>query len=275
MNDADFQVIRQVVRDRSGIVLEAGKAYLAESRLGPLVREERLGSLDALVARLRSPDANGLRIRVAEAMATTETYFFRDHLPFEALRSTILPEILARRSHVRTLNVWSAACSSGQEVYSVAMLLREHFGALPGWRVRLVASDLSREMLRRAQEGVYSQLEVNRGLPAPLLVRYFEKCGLDWRIRDELRRSVEFRRVNLVEPWPELPPMDLILLRNVLIYFDDAARRAALARARLLLGPDGCLVLGSAETPVLLDDGYERWQVDQTLFYRPRRSRRA
>jgi chemotaxis protein methyltransferase CheR len=274
VNDADFQVVRRVVRERSGIALEAGKAYLADARLGPLARDLGLGTPEALVARLRSPDANGLRRKVAEAMAVTETSFFRDALPFEALRSSILPGILARRAAERTLTVWSAACSSGQEIYSVAMLLREAFAGLPGWRVRLIASDLSGEMLRRAREGAYTQLEVNRGLPAGLLVKYFEKRGLEWRIRAELPASVEFREINLVEPWPELPPMDLVFLRNVLLYFEEGDKRSILARARRLLGTDGLLVLGSAETTYTLDDDYELVQAGRTMFYRPSRDRR-
>jgi chemotaxis protein methyltransferase CheR len=154
------------------------------------------------------------------------------------------------------------------------MLLREAFAGLPGWRVRLIASDLSGEMLRRAREGAYTQLEVNRGLPAGLLVKYFEKRGLEWRIRAELPASVEFREINLVEPWPELPPMDLVFLRNVLLYFEEGDKRSILARARRLLGTDGLLVLGSAETTYTLDDDYELVQAGRTMFYRPLRDRR-
>ncbi len=183
MTEQDFDYIRRVLQERSAIVLDPGKQYLVETRLAPLVRQLNLKSIDELVERLRSRPANGLVVQVVEAMVTTETSFFRDAHPFETLRKTVLPELIRRRQGERCLNVWCAACASGQEPYSVALLLREHFPELAGWKVLLLASDLSREVLARARAGRYNQIEVNRGLPAQLLVKYFRQHGLNWQLR--------------------------------------------------------------------------------------------
>ncbi len=266
----DFRYICDLVLDRSAIVLEPGKEYLVESRLTPLARREGVGGLDELIARLRQRTVNGLETRVVEAMTTNETSFFRDLHPFNALHKTILPDLLERRSSERTLGIWSAAASSGQEIYSIAMLLREHFPQLAGWKVRLLATDLSDEMVQRASEGLFSQLEVNRGLPAPLLLKYFEKQGAQWRINDEIRTSIEFRRMNLVEPWPQIPDMDVIFIRNVLIYFSVESKRDILAKVRQVLRRDGALFMGAAETTFSLDDSFERVQIEKTSCYRPR-----
>jgi chemotaxis protein methyltransferase CheR len=208
-----------------------------------------------------------------EAMAITETFFFRDGYPFEVLRQTVLPELVRRRADVRALNIWSAACSSGQEPYSVALLLQHHFPALSGWNIRLIASDLSAGMLERARRGRYSALEVSRGLPPELLGTYFQKQEDGWQIRDDLRRMVEFCPINLGGAWPALPPLDLVLLRNVLIYFDVPTRQQVLDRVRRVLRPDGYVVLGGAETTHNLDDGFLPVSFGQTSFYRLRGDR--
>ncbi|HVS36712.1 MAG TPA: protein-glutamate O-methyltransferase CheR [Gemmataceae bacterium] len=268
LNAADLQYLCVLVRQRSAIVLD-GKAYLFEARLGSLARREGFSSLDALVTHLRAGAADGLHEKVVESMTINETSFFRDLHPFEHLRTEVLPELMRARAAERRLNIWCAACSTGQEPYSVAMLIREHFPALTGWAVRILAADLSPDSLERARQGRYSQMEINRGLPARLLVKYFQKHGAEWRIKDEVRRMVEFRRANLIDPWPALPPQDVILLRNVLIYFDEATKKAILGKVRRLLRPDGRLFLGAAETTFNLDDGFERVQAGRTACYRP------
>lgn len=270
LSAAEFDYIRRLVLEQSAIVLDDDKQYLAESRLLPLARREGFASLSSMVASLLVKKFNGLHRLVVEAMTTNETSFFRDFHPFEALRRSILPQLLLKSVSNRELNIWSAACSSGQEPYSIAMLLHEDFPGMAGWNVRLIASEFSAEMLARAQEGCYSQLEVNRGLPAKLLVKYFRQHGADWQIADELRKRVEFQAINLAGFWPPLPPMDIILMRNVLIYFGVETKKQILRKARQLLKQDGVLFLGGAETTINLDDSFERLQIERTTCYRVR-----
>jgi chemotaxis protein methyltransferase CheR len=267
MTAQDFEFVCRLVRDQSAIVLEPGKEYLVEGRLAPVARQLDIGSVSALVGRLRAGPDPGLATRVVEAIATTETSFFRDHHPFETLRTAVLPELIRRRADEKQLNVWSAACSTGQEPYSLAILLREHFPDLAGWRVNILATDLSGEVLVRAAAGRYTQLEVNRGLSAGLLVKYFRQHGATWELAEDVRRAVEFRELNLVRPWPPLPRMDLIFLRNVMIYFDVDAKKAILGRVARLLRPDGYLLLGGAETTLNLDDSFRRVEALKGGFY--------
>jgi chemotaxis protein methyltransferase CheR len=273
LSTIDFEYIRTLVRDRSAIALDEGKAYLAEARLANLARREGFTSLDALLAKVRidRDHAGGLRQRVVEAMTTNESSFFRDVHPFEALRKVLIPDLIARRAGTRRIRIWCAACSSGQEPYSLAMLLREQFGLqLTGWEVSILATDLSSAMLERAQAGRYSQLEVNRGVPASLLVKAFRKEGSDWQLKDDVRAMVEFRHLNLIEPWPVLWPMDIVMLRNVLIYFETETKRQVLEAMARVLAPDGYLFLGAAETTLNLSESYDRVAVDRSLCYRPR-----
>jgi chemotaxis protein methyltransferase CheR len=267
MMDEDFDLIRKLLREQSAIVLDDDKQYLVEARLAPLVRERQLGSIGDLVAQLRKASANGLSRQIVEAMVTTETSFFRDHQPFETLRKTVLPELIERRRAERTLNIWCAASSSGQEPYSLALLIREHFPQLLGWKIKLLASDLSREMTTRAREGRYSQFEVNRGLPAALLVKYFEQHGTTWQLSPTIRAMVDYQEINLAETWPWLPPMDLVMLRNVMIYFGIETKKAILSKMGRLLRSDGYLVLGGAETTFNLDDSYRRVEALKAGFY--------
>ena len=269
---AEFDYIRRLVLEQSAIVLEEDKQYLAESRLFPLARREGFDSIASLVACLLAKKSDGLHRKVVEAMTTNETSFFRDFHPFEALRKSILPELLSRCAGSKELNFWSAGCSSGQEPYSLALLLQEYFPSLADWSVRIIATELSAEMLARARVGRYSQLEVNRGLPASLLVKYFRQHGSDWQIREDLRRRVEFQIMNLAEAWPLLPVMDLVLMRNVLIYFGVETKKKILSKIRQLLKPDGFLFLGGAETTFNLDDAFERVQFDRTICYRVRKT---
>ncbi len=264
---SDFDYVCRLVRERSGISLEPGKEYLVESRLSPLARREGFLNLQELIADLRRA-SNGLQYKVVEAMTTNETTFFRDVRPFEILRTVVLPQLISRRAGDRSLTVWSAACSSGQEPYSLAMLVREHFPSLLGsWRLQVIATDISREMLSRCRVGRFSQIEVNRGLPAQFLVKYFSKEGHEWQIKDELRRMVEFRELNLNDAWPGFPSVDIIFLRNVLIYFEVESKKAILAKMRRQLKPGGYLFLGGAETTLNLDDKFSALPGERTACY--------
>ena len=265
----DFDYLRKLLAEHTAIVLDAGKEYIAESRLAHLVVQEGFDSVPELIRTLRTNSFDALHRKVVNAMTNNETWFFRDLVPFEALRKQILPAVIATRAEQRSLSIWCAACSSGQEPYSVAMLLRESFPELRAWNVRLLATDISSSVLERAKAGHYSQLEINRGLPANLLARYFAREGLDWVIADEIRRTVEFRPFNLAEPWKEYPACDIVLIRNVLIYFDVPTKKAILARIRKSLRPDGYLLLGGAETTLNLDEKFERVQYQTTAYYRP------
>jgi chemotaxis protein methyltransferase CheR len=263
-----FEYVRQLVQRRSAIVLDSEKDYLVQSRLLPVARSAGLDSVQQLVERLQAQPEGPLHNQVVEAMTTNETSFFRDLHPFEALRTTVLPQLIAARASQRTLRIWSAACSTGQELYSIAMLLAEHFPELHNWQVELIGSDLSQAALDKAAEGRFTQHEVNRGLPASLLVKYFEKDKTHWRVKESLRRQVRWLRINLIEPWPKLPTLDVIFLRNVLIYFDVATKRMVLQRMRLRLAPDGVLLLGGAESTLGLDDSWQRIACGKTTVYR-------
>ena len=272
LSTTDCEAIRMLVRQRSGIVLEEEKTYLVETRLSALARREGFASLEGLLAKFHAPLSNGLHEKVVEAMTTNETSFFRDMQPFEALRQAVLPEVLERRAAQRQLFIWCGAASSGQEPYSLAILLREHFPALANWHVRIVATDLSLAMLERARRGLYSQVEINRGLSASLLVKYFNRSGLEWQLKDDIRSMVEYRQMNLIENWPTMTPPDIVMLRNVLIYFDVETKRTILGKVRRLMRPDGYLFLGGAETTMNLDDAFERVPFDRSGCYRLRRS---
>ncbi len=267
MTDQDYDFIRALFRERSGVALEADKRYLIENRLAPLLRELSLESIGALVTRLRAQPQNDLATRITELLLTGESSFFRDHYPFETLRRVVLPELIERRRGDHRLNIWCAACSTGQEPYSVAMLLREHFPSLADWKVQLLATDLSEAALVRAREGRYNQIEVNRGLPAAYLVRYFQQQGGRWQLNADVRAMVEFRPLNLARPWPWLPRMDLVLLRNVMIYFDLETRQSILGRLARLLRPDGYLLLGGSETTFNVDPSYRRVEQLRSGFY--------
>jgi chemotaxis protein methyltransferase CheR len=267
----DFEYIRTLVQERSAVVVERDKAYLVETRLLKLVRSEGFDSISDFVARMKAAPSRDLDEKVIAALTNHETSFFRDVHPFEILRTKILPELIQRRAAQRSLHIWCAGCSSGQEPYSIAMLVREHFPALSNWNLRLLGSDFSTEILGRARLGRYCQLDVNRGLPARFLVKYFDKVGSDWQVKDVIRGMVDFRRINLIDPWPVLPFLDVMLLRNVLIYFDEASKKRVLASVRRVLSPDGYLFLGGAETTLNLDDAFDRVPFDRSCCYRLRR----
>ena len=263
-----FQYFRTLVEQRSGIVLDTGKEYLVESRLSQVARAQGFASVDELAANLSGQSFNSIHRHVVEAMTTNETSWFRDVHPFDALRKKILPELVESRATDGRLNLWCAASSTGQEPYTVAMMIREHFPRLAGWKIQILATDLATNVLAKARAGRYSQLEMNRGLPAPLLIKYFRKDGTDWVIKDEIRQMVEFRELNLAERWPPLPAMDIVMMRNVLIYFDVALKKDIMRRVRQVMRPDGFFMLGSAETTMSLDDAFQREQIDRAVVYR-------
>ena len=270
MTPFDYDFLRKCLKDRSGLALSADKQYLVESRLLPVARKAGLGGLADLVAVLRRGDDDALMSKVVEAMTTNETFFFRDKGPFETFRSTVLPALLAARRATRCIRIWCAASSSGQEPYSLAMILKEMNSELLGWRIELVATDLSGEVLEKARQGIYSQFEVQRGLPIQLLVKYFSQVGDMWQIASEIRAMVKFQQLNLLADFARFGVFDLIFCRNVLIYFDQPTKTATLERLARTIAADGYLVLGAAETVVGLTDGFTTL-ADLRGFYAPKR----
>ena len=270
ISSQDFDYIRKVVREHSAVVLEPGKEYLVESRLQLLVHHEGVASIQDLLRKLHSDPSGELHRKVAEVMMTAETTFFRDVRPFETLKTLVLPKLVERRAAHRSLNIWCAASATGQEPYSIAMLLHDSFPSLAAWDVQFIASDLSRTLLARARKGSFTQLEVNRGLPAALLVKYFQKSGPEWQIDGRIRDMVEFQEINLVKPWPSLPSMDIVFMRNVLIYFDMETRKSILGRVKRLLRPDGFLFLGGSETVTQLEETFEPIARDVNACFRLR-----
>jgi chemotaxis protein methyltransferase CheR len=266
LTPGDFNFLRELVRTKSAIVLEDGKEYLVQSRLAPLLRSEGIGTISEMIAALRSRKA-GLEGKVIDAMTTNETSFFRDIHPFDALRTTIIPELMEKRRSTRQLNFWCAASSSGQEPYSLCMMLKENFPELAGWQVKFLATDISPSMLEKSKSGKYSQLEVNRGLPAQYLVKYFERSGADWQIKSDIRSMVDYRLANLAEPMPTLAPLDIVFIRNVLIYFDKDTKKRILQGIKRNLKPDGVLMLGSSETTFNIDEGWASRPIGKTIVY--------
>jgi len=267
---AQFAFLRDLLRRRTGVVIDESKQYLVVARLTPIVRQRAIPSLDTLVDRIRKTGDKALEKDVLNAMMTHETSFFRDKSPYETLRQ-LVTQMIPKRSAHRQLAIWSAACSTGQEPYSIAMLLNEHFPDLVAtWRIRIIATDISEPVLARAREGVFSELETNRGLSADLLTKYFRPLQGKWSIAQNCRKLVEFRCLNLNGPWPALPPCDVIFLRNVMLYFDVPTRAALVAKMRRVLKPDGALFLGGAETMIGIDTGYERLTGAGCSYYRPK-----
>jgi chemotaxis protein methyltransferase CheR len=263
-----FEIVRKLVRDRAAIVLEDGKEYLVESRLEALAHSSGLASVNELCRRLpRGPEA--LRVAVVEAMTTNETSFFRDQHPFEALDKLVFPDLIAKRAHQRKLRIWCAACSTGQEPYSVAMLLDERFPQVAGWTIQIYATDIAAGVLERARTARYSKLEVDRGLSTRRVERHFVREGHGWQLRESIRRRVQFAELNLVAPWPPMETFDLILLRNVLIYFDTQTKRRILPWIHAQLAGDGYLMLGGSENIGHETNAFERIAVPRSGLLRP------
>ncbi|MFB9376964.1 CheR family methyltransferase [Kineococcus gynurae] len=268
LSPSAFEWVCGLVRRESAIVLEPGKEYLVESRLVPLARAAGASDVSAYIDGVRVRGDRRSQAAIIEAMTTNETSFFRDQAPFTAFTSHILPAVKQARRTTRTLRIWSAACSTGQEAYSLAMLLSDTVAE--GWRVQIVGTDLSTECVEKARSGKYSQLEVNRGLPAPMLVKNFRRAGAQWEVNDNLKKMATFQTMNLMSPYTALGRFDIVFLRNVLIYFDVATKRDILQRVRRVLAPDGFVLLGGAETTLGVDDGWDREMIGRVSVHRPK-----
>jgi len=254
----DFDFLRKLLKDRSGLMLSGEKQYLAESRLLPVARRHGMTTLAELVGKLKAtPAAAPLPTEVVEAMTTNETFFFRDKLPFEHLRDTIMPALIAARAREKRIRIWCTAASTGQEPYSIAMTLKDMGSALAGYRVDIVATDLAMDVLDRAKAGIYSQFEVQRGLPIQQLVKYFSKDGETWQIAPAIRAMVQYRSLNLLNDFSPLGMFDLVFCRNVLIYFDQVTKIGVFERVARMMPDDGFLMLGAAETVVGLTDAFK------------------
>jgi chemotaxis protein methyltransferase CheR len=253
----DYDFLRRLLRERSGLVLSADKQYLVESRLLPVARRAGFGALGDLVQRLKGANAEPLICEVVEAMTTNESFFFRDKIPFEHFRNTIVPALLKARAAQRSIRIWCAAASTGQEPYSLALTLREMAQAVAGWRIDIVATDISNEVLEKAKAGIYSQFEVQRGLPIQLLIKYFAQIGDTWQIAPDIRGMVKFRRLNLLADFSHLGMFDVVFCRNVLIYFDHETKTRVLDRIARIVYHDGYLLLGAAETVIGLTDSFK------------------
>ena len=271
MTPLDYDYLRKLLKDRSGLMLSAEKQYLVESRLSPLARKAGLASLGELVAKLKSNDER-LIVDVVEAMTTNESFFYRDKIPFDHFRDEIMPALIAARGKERRIRIWCAAASTGQEPYSLAMSIREMKEKLGGWRVDVLATDLSTEVLEKAKAGLYSQFEVQRGLPIQMLVKYFAQIGDTWQIAPDVRAMAQFRPLNLLADFAGLGRFDVIFCRNVLIYFDQETKTGVLNRIGRQLEPDGYLVLGAAETVVGLTDAFKP-VADKRGLYAPNKDK--
>lgn len=264
-----FAYLRGLLKKKTGVIIDDSKHYLVVARLLPIVKQRKLPSLDTLIDRIRTAGDSPLEQDVLNAMMTHETSFFRDRSPFETLKK-LIPDYASKRSATKQLTIWSAACSTGQEPYSIALLLNEHFRDLVAtWRIRIIATDISDVVLNRCREGIYSEIEIVRGLPQHLLTKYFTPFQGKWSIAQSCRRLVEFRQLNLTSQWPIMAPCDIIFLRNVLLYFDDHTRSDILKKMQKALRPDGTLFLGGAETMLGINAHYERMAGEGCSYYRP------
>jgi len=268
MTPLDYDYLRRRLKERSGLVLSADKQYLVESRLLPVARKAGFASLGDLVHALMLGNDDALMTAVVEAMMTHESFFFRDKVPFDHFRSTIMPALIAARKSARSIRIWCAAASTGQEPYSLAMCLREMEREIAGWRIDLVATDLGNDVLEKARQGLYSQFEVQRGLPIQLLIKHFTQAGELWQIAPDIRAMVKYQQLNLLSDFAWLGRFDLIFCRNVLIYFDTDTKAAVLNRLARSIAGDGYLVLGAAETVVGLTNSF-KVQPDKRGLYVP------
>ena len=273
MTPPDYEYLRKLLKDHSGLDLSTDKQYLIESRLLPLARKAGLPGISDLVQKMKG-GSNALITQVVEAMTTNETFFFRDKVPFDHFRDTIMPEMLKLRAARKSLRIWCAAGSTGQEPYSLAMCLKEMGAALSGWRVEILATDLSQEVLEKSRTGIYSQFEVQRGLPIQMLVKYFKQIGELWQINPDIRGMVAHRQLNLLHDFGQLGSFDVIFCRNVLIYFDQETKANIFGRLARGMESDGFLVLGAAETVVGLTEAFKPIG-DRRGLYRPNEARVA
>ncbi len=268
MTPNEFEFLRKYLKDRSGLVLSPDKQYLVESRLLPLARAVKLDTLSALIGALQRGGNAKLENDVVEAMTTNESFFFRDKTPFDHFNETMLPALLQARARTRSLKIWCAAASSGQEPYSLGICIKEAGAKLAGWRTRILGTDLSNEVLEKAKAGLYSQFEVQRGLPIQMLLKYFDQKGDMWQINPEMRAMIEWRKLNLLDNFSHLGEFDILFCRNVLIYFDQKTKSEILDRLAKMVPEDGYLVLGAAETVVGLTDAFKPVPGKRGLFQR-------
>ena len=264
MTPIDYEFLRKLLKERSGLDLSADKQYLVESRLIPLARRAGLTGIAELVAKIKAGSA-ALTSEVVEAMTTNETFFFRDKIPFDHLRESILPALVQARAGRRSLRIWCAASSTGQEPYSIAMCVKE-FAGLAGWRVEIVATDLSQGVLEKSKAGIFSQFEVQRGLPIQMLVKYFTQVGELWQLNADIRAMVQHRQLNLLQDFSHLGTFDVIFCRNVLIYFDQDTKTGIFERLARLLEGDGVLALGAAESVVGISDVFKPYPDRRGLY---------
>jgi chemotaxis protein methyltransferase CheR len=262
-----FTSLSTLLKSETAVVLETGKEYLVETRLSNLAKEEGFESLSALVDAVLTRRHPDLKKKVLLALTTNETSFFRDLAPFNALKTVIIPELMQNRQNQRTLELWSAACSTGQEPYSLAMLLLDSFPQLASWKLCIHASDLNPAVVQRAEQGVYSSLEVNRGLPVQMLIKFFNQSGTEYTLKPEVKKLVSFFPLNLLSAWPSVQ-IDILFLRNVLIYFDAETKKQMFDKVHQVLAPDGYLFLGTAETPYRIHDGFSRVAVGTATVYK-------
>ena len=268
MTPLDYEFLRKLLKERSGLDLSPDKQYLVESRLVPLARKAGLTGITELAQKMKAGGAEALTAEVVEAMTTNETFFFRDKLPFDHLREAMLPAVLQARSARRALRIWCAASSTGQEPYSIAMCLKALGPAIAGWRVEILATDLSQGVLEKSKAGIFSQFEVQRGLPIQMLVKHFTQVGDMWQLNPDIRAMVQHRQLNLLQDFGHLGMFDVIFCRNVLIYFDQDTKANIFERLSKVLEPDGFMVLGAAESVVGISDAFKP-HPDRRGLYRP------
>lgn len=265
IDPGNYNFLQDVVYRGSGIVLDHEKHYLFESRLSPVARARGLQSINDLCALIRATGGDEVRKQVIEAMTTNETYFFREPAQYDAVANVLLPEVKELRCATRKINCWSAASSTGQEAYSLALLLMEQ--GLGGWNLQILGTDLTSHVVEKARQGKYLQIEVNRGLPVSLLLKYFRRAGLEWQLNDQIRSMVRFESFDLRNSMRSLGPFDLVFCRNVLVYFDIETRRTILRQMHGTMFRGGWLLLGTAEAPIGLDDLYERRMIGSAVVY--------
>jgi chemotaxis protein methyltransferase CheR len=261
----NYRFLQEHVRSQVGIVLEDNKHYLFESRLGPIVKQHGLGSINDLCSLMRGKRDINLAHQVVEAMTTNETYFFRDPAQYEAIRTVLLPRLKEQKHDARTLRFWSAASSTGQEAYTLAILLLE--SGLQDWNIQILGTDFSQKVVERARSGIYQQIEVNRGLPAPLLVKYFRRCGLEWQLTEAVRKMVRFETIDLRKSLRTRGPFDLVFCRNVMIYFDNETKKKIVKEIHGTLFKGGWLLLGGAETAFSPEERFDRQTVGNVTVY--------
>lgn len=266
MKKEDFELFSELVKKRSGLVLTSEKAYLLESRLMPVARKLNLKDLEELANSLRTKRDEKVMDAITEAMTTNETFFFRDQKPFDQFRQVVLPHLLKARAAKKSLRIWSAASSTGQEAYSLAMILTEEAAKMQGWHIEIIGTDLSQEVVDKAKQGIYNQFEVQRGLPVTMLVKYFKQVEDKWQINEKMRSMVQFRTMNLLEDWGPIGMFDVIFCRNVLIYFDQPTKGKILERQSQILAQDGALFLGGAESTLGICDKFKSVETQRGIY---------